>query len=75
MAQRCICILLVEHDDRVCADDIAFALTGQNHGKQFQERRKTVAKMRTLGSYYRNLEMALGEGVTLALGINIAENT
>jgi len=36
---------------------------------------KAVDKMTTQGSYYRNLETALGAGATLALGTNIPENT
>ncbi|KAK5947723.1 hypothetical protein OHC33_011261 [Knufia fluminis] len=36
---------------------------------------KAVNKMTSQGSYYRNLEAALGAGATLALGTNIPENT
>lgn len=36
---------------------------------------KSMTAMMTLGSYYRNLENALGQGATLALGTEIAETT
>lgn len=75
MAQRCACILLVEQVAQVSATDIAIALTGQTHGELFDDRCKTVKKMIDSGSYYRSLEQALGKGVTLALGISLAEDT
>lgn len=75
MVQRCACILLIEQAPEVSATEIAMALTGQNSGEEFQARYNDVVKMTTLGSYYRALEVALGKGVTLALGSDIAETT
>jgi hypothetical protein len=36
---------------------------------------KIIVHMKSMGSYYRNLEKELGPGSTLSLGINIPDST
>ena len=75
MAQRCACILLAERHRTLRAADIALELSGDSYGADFETHCKTIQSMVTLGSYYLSLETRLGRGVTLALGIDIAEDT
>lgn len=75
MAQRCACILLAERHHRFRVADIASAMTNSTHGAVFDAQCATIKSMVTFGSYYLSLEEALGRGVTLALGTDIAEST
>lgn len=77
MVQRCLCVLLAEYQSRrkgLSAEAIAQAINGSHlpYGDVISVRR-CVAKMESQGSYYRNLENALGKGATLALGGGVSE--
>jgi hypothetical protein len=79
MVQRCACILFAEHRSRygnvppaVIADSIC---NSHLSGVDTVYVEKTIEKIISRGSYYRSLEQALGAGVTLALGTDVAEST
>ena len=79
MVQRCACILYAEYKSRnTFASPTSIAETLCNSHLLAADSAsviKAVNKMTNQGSYYRNLEAALGAGATLALGTNISENT
>jgi len=79
MVQRCACILYAEYKSRnISTSPAAVAAILCNSCLPTVDSAsviKAVDKMTTQGSYYRNLETALGAGATLALGTNIPENT
>lgn len=50
-------------------------MTGHTHGVEFMAQCAMIRNMVAFGSYYLALEDALGRGVTLALGVDIAEST
>ncbi len=79
MVRRCACVLLVEYQSsREClsSEEIA-ALLGktESFGRDIENIAKTVSTMTDFGSRYRNMEKALGKGVTLALGKTVSETT
>lgn len=79
MVQRCACVLLAEYQSRHQTLPVG-AITAALNGSQLLSVEqtvveKTVITMMERGSYYRNLENALGAGATLALGTEIGETT
>lgn len=79
MVQRCACLVLVEYRSRypsISNEEIAKAIANSQLLQVEQASvEKTITTMLSRGSYYRNLENALGKGVTLVLGAEIAETT
>lgn len=77
MVRRCACILLAEYRSlypQYTVDSIA-ELTSKALCVELLQCRDAIGKMLTYGSYYRNMEQALGKGVTLALGITHSESS
>ena len=79
MVQRLACVLLAEYRTQnasMSSGEIADCL-GRCHPLRINGAsiEKEIARMIERGSYYRSLERALGVGVTLALGTQIAETT
>ena len=79
MVQRCACILFAEYRSwygRASRETIATTICeSQLLRVDSAYVKRTVDKMIELGSYYRNLDSALGEGASLAFGTEIAEST
>lgn len=83
MVQRLACLLFIEYRSKYpCSSSDGIANIICNSGLLGVDLRhvkktvkKTVNKMITLGSYYRNMEQALGKGVALSLGTDISETT
>jgi len=77
MIRRCACILLAEYRSlypQYTIDNIA-ELASKSLNFDLSQCRDAIGNMLNYGSYYRNMEKAIGKGVTLALGITHAESS
>lgn len=78
MVRRLLCILLIEWRAKngvISTDETAKILT-QLDAASYQSElvEGTVREMLDAGSRYKNLELALGDGVLFVLGKDIAES-
>lgn len=78
MVQRCICVALNEYmkpfraaGTTTSVVEMAANSVATSERRLFRER---LLKMEEDGSRYKNLEMNLGGGATLALGIELGES-
>jgi len=85
MIQRCSCILLLQWEKEVGPvkenlEAIApllmhfFGHNGHQLTETVKQLAKTVNRMVTIGSRYKNMEKSLSAGVTLCLGNKISES-
>lgn len=79
MVQRCSCLLLAEYQSRHPLSSTSMIAEVICDSRLLQVEKasveKSIATMISRGSYYRSLEGALGAGVTLTLGTEVAETT